>query len=375
MSRATGDLAQPDVLHLVVPATVDDPGRPSGGNVYDCELAAALRSLGHAVDVHRVRHGWSDPTDPPAGDLAEVLAALPDHATVLLDGLLGLDAPDALLRSRRRLQVWLLVHLPLALATAGPAVRAREHRALTAAAGTVVTSGWTRDWLVATYGLDPARVHVAGPGVRPARPATASPGGGALLCVGALVPAKGQDVLLDALAALPDLAWSCRLVGPVDRDPAFVDRLHHRLDGDGLATRVSFTGPLGRTAVDRAMATADLLVLPSRLETFGMVTTEALAHGVPVLASRTGGVVEAVGTTHDGRVPGLLVPPGDSRALAAALRRWLEDASWRSQLRAAAGLRRARLRDWSRTAQDVRRALGATPVNRERPPDVVRAWT
>jgi glycosyltransferase involved in cell wall biosynthesis len=369
-----GTLDATEQLHLVVPETVDDPSQPSGGNVYDLELARALQSLGCGVRVHRVGTCWAEPSDPPADELDERLAALPDHAIALVDGLLGLGAPEVLVRSRRRLQVWLLVHLPLALTAGTPAVRAREHRALAAAAGAIVTSGWTRDWLLATYDLDPDRVHVARPGVHPATPSVPSRAAGALLCVGAVGPDKGQDVLLDALTTLGDLAWSCRLVGPVDRDPAFVDRLQRQVDAHGLSGRVSFTGPLPRAAVEAALQDADLLVVPSRLETYGMVATEGLAHGLPVVAARTGGLVEALGVTADGRVPGLLVPPGDSRALAESLRRWLEDATWRSQLRAAVSLRRAQLSDWSRTAQDVRGALRAAPLNRGADPHVVRAW-
>jgi glycosyltransferase involved in cell wall biosynthesis len=98
-------------------------------------------------------------------------------------------------------------------------------------------------------------------------------------------------------------------------------------------------------------AEADLLVLPSWGETYPLVVGEALAHGVPVLATAVGGVPEALGHARDGRRPGILVPPGDAPALADALRRWLEDPALRSQLRRSARSRRATLQRWGSTAR------------------------
>ena len=81
-----------------------------------------------------------------------------------------------------------------------------------------------------------------------------------------------------------------------------------------------------------------------------MVVTEALAHGLPVVATEVGGVPEALGHGADGVRPGLLVPPGEPAALGAALRAWLGDAELRLRLRRAAGERRASLSGWSTTA-------------------------
>jgi glycosyltransferase involved in cell wall biosynthesis len=138
-------------------------------------------------------------------------------------------------------------------------------------------------------------------------------------------------------------------VGALDRDPAFVERLRRRsLDG-GLGERVSFAGPRTGKDLDRSYAAADLMVLASRAETYGMVVTEALARGVPVVAADVGGVTEALGHGAGGIRPGLLVPPDDPEALGAALRAWLGDAGLRGRLRRAARERRASLPAWSAT--------------------------
>ena len=133
-------------------------------------------------------------------------------------------------------------------------------------------------------------MHVAEPGVDAAGLASGTETAGALLCVAAVIPGKGHDVLLDALATMTDLSWDCLCVGSLDRDPAFAESLRRRFLDDGLGDRVRFAGPRIGADLDRSYASADLLVLPSRAETYGMVVTEALARGLPVVAADVGGV-------------------------------------------------------------------------------------
>jgi glycosyltransferase involved in cell wall biosynthesis len=140
--------------------------------------------------------------------------------------------------------------------------------------------------------------------------------GGELLCVAPVAPHKGHDVLLRALVAVAQLRWRCACVGPLDRDPEFVTRLRRQAVADGVADRVRLTGPLTGAALDRAYQSADLLVHASRGETYGMVVSEALARGLPVIASDTGGLPDTLGHATGGCRPGLLDPTG-------TLVRWL----------------------------------------------------
>ena len=311
-------------LHIIVPEGIDDPARPSGGNTYDRRVCDGLVALGWTVHEHAV------------GDLARALERIPDDALVLLDGLIASRAPEALVAHAGRLRQVVLLHMPLG--------DRREREALAAADAVVTTSDWARRRVAELYGLS---AHVAEPGVDPAALATGTAAGGALLCVAAVTPGKGHDVLVDALATVGDLPWRCTCVGALDRDPEFAAAMRRGAPG------VRFTGPLTGVKLDRAYAEADLLVLPSRAETYGMVITEALARGIPVLASDVGGVREALA---DDRA-GLLVPPDDPAALGAALRRWLLDAELRERLRRAARVRRASLRGWDETTADVAGAL------------------
>jgi glycosyltransferase involved in cell wall biosynthesis len=228
---------------------------------------------------------------------------------------------------------------------------------LTAAAAVVTTSAWTRRRLLELYALPANRVHVAEPGVDAAALAPGTAAGGALLCVAAVTFDKGHDLLLDALETIADPSWHCVCVGSLDRDPAFVDSVRRRLLDGGLGHRVCFTGSRTGADLDRIYAAADLMVLASRAETYGMVVTEALARGLPVVAAEVGGVTEALGQGADGTRPGLLVPPGDPAALAAALRVWLSDVELRERLRATARERRESLPAWSTTASAIASVL------------------
>jgi glycosyltransferase involved in cell wall biosynthesis len=344
---------------VVLPPDVDDPAAPSGGNVYDRHLVAGLPALGRPVRVVAAPGRWPCPGGPDRVRLAAVLAAVPAGGVVLLDGIVACAAPDAIEAHARRLRLVVLVHLPLADETGPSSAQARalaagERRALRAARRVVATSRATAHRLRAA-GHD--RVTTAVPGVERARIAEPSPCGGRLLCVASVTRRKGQDVLVDALARVVDLPWSLTCVGPLDRSPAFAAEVRER--AARLGDRVTFPGALVGDALDARYADADLVVLPSRAEPYGMVVTEALARGVPVVAGDVGGVPEALGCAPGGVRPGLLVPPADPGALADALRRWLTEPALRGHLRAAALARRPELPGWRGTVRAVGTVLDA----------------
>jgi glycosyltransferase involved in cell wall biosynthesis len=247
------------------------------------------------------------------------------------------------------LRLIVLVHMPLGDRPRDDDARTREHAVLSAAAAVVTTSAWARGRLLELYALPADRVHVAPPAVDAAELASGTATGGALLCVAAVTFDKGHDMLLDALMTISDLSWSCACVGRLDRDPAFVESVRRRSMNGGLGDRVWFPGPRSGAELDRSYAAADVMVLASRAETYGMVVIEALARGLPVIATDVGGLSEAVGHGAGGIRPGLLVPADDAGALGAALRSWLVDAELRARLRRAALERRESLPEWSST--------------------------
>ena len=340
-------------VHVVVPEGVDDPARPSGGNTFDRRLCKGLVAAGWTVHVHAVPGSWPRRDAPSHAALADAVCQIPDGAVVLLDGLVASPAPEVLLPEAGRLRLVALVHMPLGLDTTDDGAREREGAVLSAAASVVTTSAWSRQVLLELYPLPGDRVHVAEPGADAADLAQGTPTAGALLSVAAVIPGKGHDVLVDALAMLAGLRWHCLCVGSVERDPSFAEGLHRRVRDGGMEGRVRFSGPQSEADLARSYGAADVLVLPSRGETYGMVVTEALARGLPVVAAKVGGVPEALGHGADGTRPGLLVPADEPAALRDALRAWLVGADLRRRLRTAARERRASLSRWSTTTSVV----------------------
>ncbi len=356
-------------VHVVVPAGFDNPGQPTGGNIYDRRICAGLAEAGWEVLVAAVTGAWPVPGSGARADLARIVSAIPDGETVLIDGLIASPAAAQLLPHARRIRMTVLLHMPLATAldTHDASVERSERSVLRAATGVVVTSEWTRRQVLTRYAIPPRRVHVARPGVdrvaAPPRPVR-----GHLICVGVLGPHKGQDLLVEALAGLADRDWHCLLAGPLDRHPDFVEQLRARITRLGYGQRIRLSGVLTGAALTHAYTTADLLVAPSRSETYGMTVTEALAHGLPVIAAAVGGLPEALGSTADGTRPGQLIPPSDPVALAAALGEWLGDERHRQRLRAAARQRRLTLCGWEQTTQEIANALTAHGGSKPVPP-------
>jgi glycosyltransferase involved in cell wall biosynthesis len=343
-------------VELIVPADFDDPLRASGGDHYDRRLAAGLAGLGWRVRPHPVAGQWPWPDAIALDRLTRVLSEIADDSLVLVDGLIGSTLPDVFVPAARRLRLAVLVLMRLGDSPMGHEVddaSAREQAVLEAAAAVVTVSAWTRDDLVERYALPPDRLRIALPGTEPAELAEPAARGNRLLCVAAVTEHKGHDILVDALERITDLDWDCTCVGSLDREPGFVEQLRRRVDRDRFGDRFRLTGPRAGDELADSYAGADLVVLPTRVESYGMVLTEALARGIPVVASAVGGVPEAVGTGRDGRRPGLLVRPGDPVALADELSRWLTDAQLRHDLRKAALERRARLPSWESTARCV----------------------
>lgn len=347
---------------FVLPADVDDASVPSGGNVYDRRVCLGLAAAGLPVREIAAHGSWPRPDATARADLARSLARVPDGALVLLDGLVADGVPEVLVPEADRLRLVIVVHLPLAdEAGLAPEVAAEldacERRTLPAAHAVITTSAWTAHRLVEHHGISPHRVHVVTPGTDPAPLSPGTDGVSRLLCVGALTPTKGQDLLVEALTLIQDLPWRCDLVGPWRRDPAFARQLRDTISRRGLGDRIRLTGPRTGAALARCYAAADLVVVPSRAETFGMVVMEALARGIPVLATATQGLPDTLGRAPDGTLPGALVPAEDVPALAATLRQWFGDPRARQRWARSARLRRGMLATWDETSDRLARLL------------------
>lgn len=342
-------------LHFLAPAEIDDDATPSGGNHYDRCLIEGLHALGWSVQVHLVAGAWSPANATAPQAVTTILQGLHTDAKVLVDGLIIQAAAAALAAEAARLRLMALLHMPPGGGTTSiaPDVRSllQQMRAV------IVTSAWCKHRLCRQYGLAAQQITVATPGVEGSPLAPGSRQGQQLLCVAAVSPPKGHDILIQALGQVADLPWQLTCAGPTAAGSSFLDHLHETARAAHIADRIRYLGPLPRPELAQVYAAADVLVLASREESYGMVVTEALAHGLPVIASRVGGMAEALGHGAKGQHPGLLIAPESSVALTAALRTWLTHARLRRQLRHAARQRRLTLQGWSNTAHRIAAAL------------------
>ena len=332
----------------------------TGGYVYDRRLSEELRRLGWRVDILSLAASFPAPREADLAQAAASLAGLADGSLVLLDGLAFGALPALAEAEVLRLRLVALVHHPLALEPELPparraALRESERRALAAARAVIVTSETTAASLIRDYGVARDRLLVARPGTDAAPPARGSAQVGTaphLLSIGSLVPRKGHDVLIAALTEVADLSWTCAIAGSPARAPETAATLTAAIAKAGLGKRVALLGE--SVDVARLYDRADLFVLASRHEGFGMVFAEALQRGLPIVGTTAGAIPEVVPPE-----AGILVPPDDARALAEALRRLLSDPS--SRLRLAEGARRAaeRLTRWPETGGRVAAFLDA----------------
>jgi glycosyltransferase involved in cell wall biosynthesis len=343
-------------LAFVVPG---DLATPTGGYRYDGRIIQELGGLGWQVDVVDVGNGFPFPSAAERADALAMLSMMPAGCPIVLDGLAFGALPEAgALQYRTPLIA--LVHLPLALETGLDTIQAQvfresERAALAAAAHVVVTSESTARIVIADYAVPSQRVSVVRPGNDPVPPALGSSDGIVrLLSVGSIVPIKGYDVLIAAVATLVDLPWQLTIAGDRTRNPATSARLDSDITAHNLGDRVAVLGAVPPERITELYLASDIFVLASRFEGYGMVLAEAIAHGLPVVSTMAGAISETVpaGT-------GLLVPPDDVVALAQALRRLIREGAERKKLATNARTAAARLPTWQDSARLFARAINS----------------
>ncbi|WP_445619074.1 glycosyltransferase family 4 protein [Kushneria sp. Sum13] len=347
-------------------------GRPdqlTGGYIYDRRIVEALRELGMAVEVIGLDGRFPWPDDIARESLQRALGGCTDRSLVVVDGLAANAMPEVLEVHAHRLTLVALVHHPLGDETGledhqRETLLKLECRSLQAPAGIIVTSTFTRRRLI-ELGIEPSRISVIEPGITPVPVATADNATPQLLCIATLIPRKGQHLLLEALADLKAHDWHCHLIGDDSRDERYTARLRDLMVEHQLEQRVTLHGALPPEALETYWQQSDLFVLPSFYEGYGMVITEALAHGLPVLTTTGGALADTLPAS-----AGLHVPPDDAPALRDALRTMLfEDGTTRSAqyqtLRQGAIDARQTLNDWPGAAEHFLaclKRLHATPA-------------
>ena len=354
------------LVHFVVPGRL---GQRTGGSIYDRRMVEGLRLRQSIVTVLELAGDFPSADARAEAELAEALAGLPDGALVVVDFLVLAGLPEVARTHASRLTLLGLVHvLPSDEPQLVPHERHRrsglERRSLHACSGLIVTSPYTAKRL-ADLGIEPRRIRTVIPGTDPVPPAS-GPGPDApprILCVGAVTPGKGQDVLVRALVELAALTWSCVCAGSLTKAPAYAADLTRSIRAAGLSTRITLEGECDVATVDELYASSSIFVLPSYFESYGMALTEAMARGLPIVSTTAGAIPDTVPGD-----AGILVAPGDSRALAGALRSLLDDPAAgpedeadrrRARLGAAARRHASNLPDWEGQVTVFSEALSA----------------
>lgn len=357
-----------DGFHLLIPGSID---QQTGGYAYDRNIVASARGLGCAVTVHELAGRFPLADAATVAGAARCLAAIPDGAVVVIDGLALPALPSVLAAAGARLRLVGLVHHPCSLETGLTADMAAglerdERAALACCRAVVVTSGHTRDMLARLDLAAGNPVHVVRPGVarREVGPLTTRPlpscGPLRLLCVATVTARKGHDILVRALARLdldwcPD--WQLDCIGALDRDVDAVAALRDLIARLGLTDRVRLLGAQPMDRVGAAYRRADVFVLPSRYEGYGMVFAEAMAHGLPIVAATGGAVPETVPEQ-----AGVLVAVDDVDGLARALAAVIASPERRARLAGGARAAARALPEWRVQGQKFLEFLAAVGV-------------
>lgn len=338
---------------LVVPGSL---ATRTGGSIYDRRVADELRARGWTVSIIEL-DAFVHPLAPPLQTAPGQFATIPDGSVVLVDGLAFGTMPEVVEPEARRLRFVPIIHMALSATpglTRGEAawLSNLERRALARAQHIVVTGARTKTIVSVMIDRFEDQVTRIPPGVdrvsTTGEPRTDS-SRLRLLCVANLTWGKGHDILLRSLAGLPGRDWTLTCVGSAERDPVYADRLRLLASELGLDAHITWAGELAD--LDTAFEGADLFVLATRGETYGMAVAEAIAHGVPVVSTRTGEIASIAG---DG---GLIAEPGDADAFAAVLREAVGDAGVRSRLARGVRVAAARLPTWHDAGAAVDRVL------------------
>jgi glycosyltransferase involved in cell wall biosynthesis len=344
--------------HTTLPLFFAIPGdinQHTGGYAYDRRLLAELAVLGLELVHLQLSATFPNPDTQALADADAQLSALPEGATVIIDGLaLGVMNYIAQ-KHQHRLRLIGLCHHPLMLESGlTPAQQQQLHHseqmALHCCTAIIVTSAATRALLIEYFALQAEKIIVAPPGTDRHRFAACSGEPPQLLTLATITRRKGHDVLIDALAQLTHLEWHARFVGGDKFDPRWAETIHQKIRTAGLTERITCTGNL--VQVDAEFLRADLFVLPSLFEGYGMAYAEALAFGLPIIATNADAIAQLVPKS-----AGILVPPKDVTALRAALSHLLTNKSVRAELQAGARAAAEQLPHWNETAQVIAERL------------------
>ncbi len=341
-----------------------DLATPTGGYIYDAKIIAGLREAGISITTLSLGESFPYPTQKIHYKATKLLADTAINSTLIVDGLALGVLPEAAKFASERGRLIALVHHPLALETGmnedtAAKFKAGETLALSYAHEVIVTSPTTAKILADDYGVAQNRLHIALPGIEKISFETSTFSQSSntqttqLLSVAAISQRKGFDVLIAALGTLKNLDWHLTIAGDLTRSPDVGAKLLQQVQDAGLGKRITFLGAMSPAKITFLYTQADIFVLASRYEGYGMAYAEALAHGLPIIGT-TGGAIPDV-------VPldaGILVLPDEIAPLAKALHLLIQDKTARASFAAGAQKAAANLPHWDDAVNIFKKIVG-----------------
>lgn len=283
-------------LHFLIPGDINTL---TGGYIYNKRMVNGLLNKGHQVEVHSLMNDFPFPSPESKKKCAETLFAIPKGDFIIIDSIVFGAIPDLLKKIKRFHPIIALIHLPLSMGTGYSAdQRSRllilENEAFEYADLIIVTSAFTRNLLIEM-------------GINPSRLVTIIPGAEALLhkqkycpiprkfiTVSNYTPNKGYLLLINALSELKHLKWTLDCYGNPEFDPEYFKELSDLITHNNLTEKIFLHTAVSGKELSEAYVNSDLLIHPSEFETYGMVLTEALSHGIPVVASLCGAISQTL---------------------------------------------------------------------------------
>ena len=337
---------------------------PTGGYAYDRKIIGELERLGWQIQLISLGEGYPFPTGAQIEFARSTLMKLTQGVPMVIDGLALGTLPNLAAELATRHPLIALIHHPLAfeLGLTNQEIKSLMHsetQALQQVSQVIVTSPATARDLGEHFGINPKIIDVILPGTERNGPKQIKTQSNTdqlkpvkLLSVGSIIPRKGFQYLIEALAPLADLQWTLSIAGDTSRNTAAYERLMRDIERFQLGERVKVLGVVSNKELDSLYANADVFVLASLFEGYGMVYAEAMSYGLPIIATTGGAIPDTVPSD-----AGILVHPGDIPNLTVALKTLIQDSSYRSRLSEGALQAASKQPTWEHAAQQFATVL------------------
>jgi glycosyltransferase involved in cell wall biosynthesis len=335
-----------------------DLNAPTGGYAYDRRIIAGLKSLGWDIQLIGLGEGYPFPNPAQIEQAKEQLQGFTPGVPMVVDGLALGALPSLAAAIVMRHPLIALIHHPLAFEFGlseeqAALLKQSETEALRHASWVIANSPATARDLNQHYGVPMDRIDVVLPGTdrsvhqqERSRIINSKRNAVRLLSVGSIIPRKGFHDLLAALVPLADLPWTLSIAGDTTRNAGAFKQLLGDIARFGFEDRVQVLGAVSDSELDTLYTQADAFVLPSLFEGYGMAYAEAMAYGLPIIATNAGAIPDTVPSE-----AGLLVSPADVPALTLALKTVIEDAPFRARLSSGALRAAAKQPTWEQAVQ------------------------